>query len=187
MILLLDNYDSFTYNLYQLIEEMGFSCGVLRNDELSLDKIKELNPTHLVVSPGPGRPDDAGVTLDAIKYFSGRIPVLGICLGHQAIAQAFGGNVVLAPKAYHGKLSRIIHDEKGLFKNLKQNINVARYHSLIVENLPASMQVSCQTDDGLIMGIRHREFDVEGLQFHPESYATEDGRMMLKNFFIKAA
>lgn len=183
MILLIDNYDSFTYNLYQLIANMGFYCQVIRNDQFDLSELADLNPSHLVVSPGPGRPDEAGITLEAIRYFSGRIPVLGICLGHQAIAQVFGGAVVLAPVPFHGKISSISHDEKGLFKNLRQNLEVVRYHSLMVDDLPATLEVSCQTTDGLIMGLRHRDFDVEGLQFHPESYATEEGNQMLKNFF----
>jgi anthranilate synthase/aminodeoxychorismate synthase-like glutamine amidotransferase len=189
MIILIDNYDSFTFNLSQLIESFGHKCMVVRNDELSLSELISLNPSHLVISPGPGRPEDAGIILSAIEYFSHKIPVLGICLGHQAIAQVFGAKVILAPIPYHGKCSTITHDSTGIFKNLAQNVNVARYHSLIVERetLPETFTVTSSTSDGLVMGIKHTTANVVGLQFHPESYATADGEEMLRNFFVDMA
>ena len=186
MILLIDNYDSFTYNLYQSIEELGLTCRVVRNDELSVEEIEALRPTHIVLSPGPGRPEDAGVTLEVISRLSGRIPMLGICLGHQAIALAFGGKVVLAPVARHGKHSGLTHLNRGVFHDLPQSLQVVRYHSLMVQDLPDCLEVTSYSDDGVVMGVRHKEFDLEGLQFHPESFATERGPCMLKNFFLRA-
>lgn len=187
MILLIDNYDSFTFNLYQIIEELGYECKVVRNDAMTVDELVELNPTHLVISPGPGRPEEAGIILEAIKAFGKKIPVLGVCLGHQAIAQAFGGNIIRAPLPFHGKCSRIIHDGLGLFRQIKNNLQVARYHSLVVSSvtIPDCLVVSSQTTDGIIMGVRHKNGLIEGVQFHPESYATEEGKVMLKNFFNK--
>lgn len=189
MIVLIDNYDSFTYNLSQLIETLGYECLVVRNDQLSVEQISALNPSHLVISPGPGRPEDAGITIEAIKYFSSKIPVLGICLGHQAIAQVFGAKVILAPQPFHGKCSAITHSESSVFKNLAQNIFVARYHSLIVdhESLPASFNVTSLTTDGLVMSIKHKTTNVVGMQFHPESFATPDGKKMIENFFGELA
>jgi anthranilate synthase/aminodeoxychorismate synthase-like glutamine amidotransferase len=188
MIALIDNYDSFTYNLYQMIEGMGLQCEVIRNDATTVNELLKMNPTHLVISPGPGRPEDAGITLKAIKLFSEKkIPILGICLGHQAIAQAFGIPVVLAPRAFHGKCSRINHDSRGIFENVPQNLNVTRYHSLMVGNLEQplhqELEFTCFTDDGIPMGIRHKTLPIEGLQFHPESYATQSGALLLENFF----
>ena len=186
MILLIDNYDSFTFNLYQMIQELGFPCKVIRNDVMDISEMAELNPTHLIISPGPGRPEDAGVPLAAIKFFSGKIPILGVCLGHQAIALAFGGKVVLAPRAFHGKCSRINHDAKGLFKNVPVDTSVARYHSLMVNDLPSCLETTSTTEDGVVMAIRHKEFDISGVQFHPESYATQNGKMMMANFLAEA-
>ncbi|MFZ4714217.1 MAG: anthranilate synthase component II [Bacteriovoracaceae bacterium] len=187
MILLIDNYDSFTFNLYQMIEELGFKVKVVRNDAMTIEELVQLNPSHLVISPGPGRPEDAGITLEAIKFFGSKIPVLGVCLGHQAIAQVFGGDVIRAPLPFHGKCSTISHDQSGVFQNVKPSIQVARYHSLVVDRntLPACLITNSQTEDGLIMGLRHQNGLIEGVQFHPESYATEEGHKMLQNFLEK--
>ena len=187
MILLIDNYDSFTYNLYQCIEEMGHTCKVIRNDEMTVEQIEKLNPTHIVLSPGPGRPEAAGVTLEVIARLSGRFPILGICLGHQAIAMAFGGQVVFAPTARHGKHSSLSHKNLGLFRDLPQDLKVVRYHSLMVNDLPNCLEITSMSDDGVVMGLKHKEFNIEGLQFHPESYATESGVRMLQNFFKKVS
>lgn len=186
MILLIDNYDSFTYNLYQCIEQMGLNCKVVRNDEVSVDEIISMNPSHIVLSPGPGRPEEAGVMLEVISCLGGQIPILGICLGHQAIALAFGGKVVLAPEARHGKRSLISHQGQGVFRDLPDQLKVVRYHSLMVKDLPDCLHPTSFSEDGVVMGIRHVDFAVEGLQFHPESYATEEGQRMLGNFFGKA-
>lgn len=192
MILLLDNYDSFTYNLKQYIEELGYRCEVIRNDKITLDQIEDLKPSAIVISPGPGTPDSAGITLEMIRRFSGRVSILGVCLGHQAIGQAFGGKVIRARRPKHGKISRIKHRGVGVFSGIAETFRVARYHSLIVErgSLPDCLEVSAETEDGLIMGIRHRSMPdgkaVEGLQFHPESVASEYGREILLNF-LKAA
>ncbi len=184
MILLIDNYDSFTYNLYQAVRGLGASCRVIRNDELTLKKIKALRPQRLILSPGPGRPEDAGVTLRVIAELSPRIPTLGVCLGHQAIAMAYGGKVVRAQRLMHGKTCRIRHDGKGLFRGLKQNVEVMRYHSLVAEaaSLPKCLIVTARSEGGLVMGLRHREHPVEGAQFHPESIMTPEGPRMIKNF-----
>lgn len=184
MILLIDNYDSFTYNLKQYIEELGSRCVVYRNDAISLAQISSLAPRRIVISPGPGNPDSAGITLDLIRTFSDRIPILGVCLGHQAIGQAFGGRVIRAPRPKHGKISRVIHHGQGVFAGVPTPFNVARYHSLIVErsSLPDCLEISAESEDGLIMGLRHRTLNVQGVQFHPESIATENGRELLDNF-----
>lgn len=184
MILLIDNYDSFTYNLYQAVRGLGAVCRVIRNDELTIAKIKALRPERLILSPGPGRPEDAGVTLDVIKELSPKIPTLGVCLGHQAIAMAFGGKVVRAKKLMHGKTCRIRHDGKGLFSGLKQDLEVMRYHSLVAEraSLPACLCVTARSEDGLVMGLRHKSLPIEGVQFHPESVMTPEGPRMIKNF-----
>lgn len=189
MIVLIDNYDSFTFNLYQMIEDMDYRCRVIRNDVMTLTELIELNPTHLVISPGPGRPEEAGITLEAIQYFGGRIPILGICLGHQAIAHAFGGKVILAPKAFHGKCSSINHDGTGVFLDIQKKTTVARYHSLMVDevSLPSEFKVTSHTADGIVMSLSHRSSPIVGLQFHPESYATPNGRQMLRNFFNQVA
>ncbi len=183
MTLLIDNYDSFTYNLYQLILSFGEDCQVIRNDELSIEQIKDLKPQKIVLSPGPGRPANAGVTLEVIKSFS-ETPILGICLGHQAIGEAFGAKVVKARVLRHGKLSEIFHNKEGLFSDMTTKFSATRYHSLIVEraSLPSCFEITCETSDKIIMGIRHRERPIEGLQFHPESFATKGGDVLIKNF-----
>src|SRR5882672_1374967 len=185
MILVIDNYDSFTYNLVQYLGELGEEIEVRRNDEVTLDEIESaLKPSRILISPGPGKPDDAGVSLKLIDSFAGRIPILGVCLGHQAIGQAFGGRVVRAPQLFHGKSSQVEHDGKTIFRGLDQSFSAGRYHSLIVEadSLPACLEVSARTADGVIMGLRHRELKVEGVQFHPESIMTTEGKKLLANF-----
>ena len=184
MILIIDNYDSFTFNLYQYLREIGADVLVKRNDELTLSDVQKLAPQKIVISPGPCSPNEAGISLALIHAFAGRIPILGICLGHQAIAQAFGGRVIVAPQVKHGKVSRIRHDATGVFVGLPQDFAATRYHSLIVEesSLPDCLQISARAEDGVIMGIRHKTLAVEGVQFHPESILTQCGRELLKNF-----
>ena len=184
MLLVIDNYDSFTYNLVQYLGELGETVEVRRNNKVTLDEIEQLRPERIVISPGPGTPDDAGITLDTIQRFSGRVPLLGVCLGHQAIGQAFGGKVIRAPELMHGKASEVSHDGKTIFAGLTAPIQAGRYHSLIVEkqSLPSSLQISAQTKDEIIMGLRHRELKVEGVQFHPESILTPEGKQLLANF-----
>jgi anthranilate synthase/aminodeoxychorismate synthase-like glutamine amidotransferase len=184
MILVIDNYDSFTYNLVQYLGELGEEVVVRRNDEVTLPEIEAMRPQRLLISPGPGRPEDAGITSDLIKHFSGRLPILGVCLGHQAIGQVFGGHVVRAPTVVHGKASEIRHDGKSIFSGLDPTFKAGRYHSLIVEreSLPPCLEVSAETSDGVIMGLRHRELRVEGVQFHPESILTPVGKQLLSNF-----
>ncbi len=184
MILLLDNYDSFTYNLYQYLGELGEEISVFRNDKITLKEIEELNPTRVVLSPGPGRPAQAGIMIDLVKQYAPSIPILGICLGFQGIGEAFGGKIIHAPELFHGKTSTINHDGSGVFSGLPRNIEVGRYHSLIVERetLPDCFTVTAWTDDGLIMGIQHNRFPLTGIQFHPESILTTDGKTILKNF-----
>ena len=184
MILVIDNYDSFTYNLVQYLGELGVEVEVFRNDAISVDGIRELNPERLLISPGPGTPDAAGITLEVIRAFAGKLPILGVCLGHQAIGQAFGGEVVRAPYLMHGKMSEICHDSATIFRGLPYRFKATRYHSLIVEkaSLPETLEVSATTPDGIIMGLRHREFPIEGVQFHPESVMTEHGKTLLENF-----
>ena len=183
MILLLDNYDSFTYNLAQFLGQLGEKLEVHRNDKMTLDEIAAKKPARIVISPGPGTPDDSGICLDVIRRFSGEIPILGVCLGHQAIGQAFGGKVIRAPEIMHGKTSHIHHDDRTIFKDLPQDFVATRYHSLIVEekSFPADLEISAKTD-GIIMGLRHRRMRVEGVQFHPESVLTTVGLQLLKNF-----
>jgi anthranilate synthase/aminodeoxychorismate synthase-like glutamine amidotransferase len=185
MLLVIDNYDSFTYNLVQYLGELGETVEVRRNNRVTLDEIENsLRPERIVISPGPGTPDDAGITLEVIARFSGKIPLLGVCLGHQAIGQAFGGKVVRAPELMHGKASEVSHDGKTIFAGLKNSFLAGRYHSLIVEkhSLPSCLEVSASTADDIIMGLRHREMKVEGVQFHPESILTPDGKQLLANF-----
>jgi para-aminobenzoate synthetase component II len=184
VILVIDNYDSFTYNLVQYLGELGEEVAVYRNDAISVDGIRELAPARILISPGPGTPDTAGITLDTIRAFSEQIPILGVCLGHQAIGQAFGGNVIRAPYLMHGKTSEICHDSATVFRGLPYRFKATRYHSLVVEkaSMPAMLEVSATTPDGIVMGIRHRDFPVEGVQFHPESVMTEHGKTLLKNF-----
>ena len=184
MILVIDNYDSFTYNLVQYLGELGEEPVVARNDRLTLDDIERLQPRQIVISPGPCTPNEAGISLDVVRHFAGKIPLLGVCLGHQAIGQAFGGNVVRAPYLMHGKTSRIVHDGRTLFEGLDNPLTATRYHSLVVEkeSVPESLEISATTSDGLVMGLRHREFVCEGVQFHPESIMTNAGKALLANF-----
>ncbi len=184
MILVIDNYDSFTYNLVQYLGELGEEVVVRRNDEITLEEIDSNLPEHVLISPGPGRPVDAGISLELISRFAGRVPILGVCLGHQAIGQVFGGRVVRASTVVHGKASEIRHDGKSIFKDLDSPFKAGRYHSLIVEreSLPACLEISAQTSDGVIMGLRHREKKVEGVQFHPESILTSEGKKLLATF-----
>jgi anthranilate synthase/aminodeoxychorismate synthase-like glutamine amidotransferase len=185
MIFVLDNYDSFTYNLVQYLGELGATLEVRRNDQVTLDEIAALAPTHIVISPGPGRPEDAGVTPDLIRRFGPSVPILGVCLGHQAIGLVCGGRVVRAPIPVHGKTSVIEHDARGVFAGLASPIEASRYHSLVVadDDLPPDLEVSARTrSDGIIMGLRHRTWPLHGVQFHPESVLTNDGRRMLRNF-----
>jgi len=184
MILLIDNYDSFTYNLAQYLGQLGETLEVRRNDQITLDEIAAKKPDRIVISPGPGIPQESGIIVDVIRRFAGTIPLLGVCLGHQAIGYAFGGRVVRAPVLMHGKTSRIHHDDKTIFHDLPQDFVATRYHSLIVErkSLPRELQISAETSDGIIMGLRHTELRVEGVQFHPESVLTEAGLQMLRNF-----
>src|SRR4051812_44072161 len=185
MVLVIDNYDSFTYNLVQYLGELGTNPIVRRNDEVTLDEIATLAPSQIVISPGPGRPEQAGITLDVIKRFGPTIPLLGVCLGHQAIGMAFGGSVVRAAAPMHGKTSPIKHDGRGVFSGIASPFTVARYHSLVVQKagLPDALEISAQTeDDGTIMAVRHREFPIHGVQFHPESIMTREGHHLLRNF-----
>jgi para-aminobenzoate synthetase component II len=184
MILLLDNYDSFTYNLAQYLGQMGQQLEVRRNDQITVDEVESLKPERIIVSPGPCTPKEAGISVALIQRFAGRIPILGVCLGHQSIGAAFGGNVICAPKLMHGKTSEIAHDGKTIFKGLPKPFTATRYHSLIVEreSLPADLEISAETDDGTIMGLRHKKFRVEGVQFHPESVLTTSGFDLLRNF-----
>ncbi|WP_438421071.1 aminodeoxychorismate/anthranilate synthase component II [Bacillus siamensis] len=184
MILMIDNYDSFTYNLVQYLGELGEELIVRRNDEITIEEIEELAPDFLMISPGPCSPDEAGISLEAIKHFAGSIPIFGVCLGHQSIAQVFGGDVVRAERLMHGKTSDIMHDGQTIFKGLQNPLAATRYHSLIVkaDTLPDCFTVSAQTKEGEIMAIRHNELPVEGVQFHPESIMTSFGKEMLRNF-----
>ncbi len=184
MILVIDNYDSFTYNLVQYFGELGAELRVVRNDALSLDEIAALAPERIVISPGPGTPDDAGISLGLIRAFHATLPVLGVCLGHQAIGQAFGGRVSRARRQMHGKTSEIHHDGRGVFRGLLSPLVATRYHSLAVleEGLPPDLEVSARAEDGEIMGLRHRRYPVEGVQFHPESILTAQGKVLLRNF-----
>ena len=184
MILMIDNFDSFTYNLVQYLGELGAEVEVLRNNAVTLEQIERMRPARIVVSPGPCTPNEAGISLAAIRRFAGEIPILGVCLGHQAIAQAFGGRVVKAKRVMHGKLSSVHHDRRGVFAGLPDPLTATRYHSLAVErgSLPACLEVSAESEEGEIMGLRHRELAVEGVQFHPEALLTEHGHAMLKNF-----
>ena len=186
MILVIDNYDSFTYNLVQYLGEMTPEVVVQRNDRVTVDEIAAIKPDRVVISPGPGRPENAGIIVDCIKKFSGKIPLLGVCLGLQAIGHAFGGRVVGAQRLMHGKTSRISHDGKTLFQGVAQDFTATRYHSLIVEerSLPDSLEISARSDDGEIMGLRHKRFPTEGVQFHPESILTTEGKTILKNFLM---
>jgi anthranilate synthase/aminodeoxychorismate synthase-like glutamine amidotransferase len=184
MILVIDNYDSFTYNLVQYLGELGARTQVFRNDQISVGEVEALAPSHIVISPGPCTPNEAGVTLLLIERFAGKCPILGVCLGHQAIGQAFGGKVVRAARVMHGKVSRIRHDGSGIFSQIPDEFVATRYHSLVVERatLPGCLAVTAQSEDGEIMGLRHRSLPVQGVQFHPEALLTEHGHKMLQNF-----
>jgi para-aminobenzoate synthetase component II len=184
MILVIDNYDSFTYNLVQYLGELGEEIVVHRNDEIDLDGIAKLAPDHILISPGPCTPNEAGISLALLDRFKGEIPIFGVCLGHQAMGQAFGGDVIRADQLMHGKTSEITHDGRTIFEGLPSPFTATRYHSLIVkrETLPDCLEISAETDDGLIMGLRHKEYVVEGVQFHPESIMTDHGLTILRNF-----
>ncbi len=184
MVFVLDNYDSFTYNLVQYMGELGAEMTVRRNDELSVDEVEALAPERILVSPGPCTPQEAGISIDLIRRFAGKMPILGVCLGHQAIGAAFGGNVVRAPQLMHGKTSAVTHDGKTIFSGLQSPMTCTRYHSLIVaeKGLPDELEITARTADGTIMGLRHKEYPVEGVQFHPESVLTQDGKQLIKNF-----
>ncbi len=189
MIFLLDNYDSFTFNLAQYIGEMGYAVEVRRNDQTSLEEIERMRPRAIVISPGPCTPDDAGLSLPAICYFGGKVPILGVCLGHQSIAQAFGGKIVRAPELMHGKISAIHHDGRTIFRGLPQPFPATRYHSLVLDprTVPGTLEVSARTSSGIIMALRHRRWAIEGVQFHPESVLTTSGKQLLRNFFRQYA
>jgi para-aminobenzoate synthetase component 2 len=184
MILVIDNYDSFTFNLVQYLGELGQELKVFRNDAVTLAEIEKLKPASIVISPGPGRPENSGIIIQTIQEFAGKIPIFGVCLGHQAIGAAFGGDVIGAPTIMHGKTSDIIHDNRTIFKGLPNPFRATRYHSLVVspESLPDCLEISAKTEDGVIMGLRHRTLVVEGVQFHPESILTEVGMKILSNF-----
>jgi anthranilate synthase/aminodeoxychorismate synthase-like glutamine amidotransferase len=187
-VLLIDNYDSFTYNLAQAFGALGARVTVRRNDAIGLEQARRLRPTHLVISPGPGTPRDAGISNLLIRDFAGRVPILGVCLGHQCIAHVFGGRIVRARTPMHGKVSRVFHDERAIFRGVPNPLEAARYHSLVVqeERLPKVLDISAHTSDGVVMGVRHREYPIEGVQFHPESVATRDGLRILRNFLAAA-
>ena len=184
MLLMIDNYDSFTFNLVQYFGELGAEVKVVRNDELGVAEVEALAPSHVVLSPGPCTPNEAGITLKTIERLAGRVPILGVCLGHQAIGQAFGGKVVRARQVMHGKISHIHHDGRGVFAGIDNDFVATRYHSLVVEreSLPDCLEVTAQSEDGEIMGLRHKKLAVEGVQFHPEALLTEHGHKMLENF-----
>ncbi len=185
MLLVIDNYDSFTYNLVQYLGELGAEMKIFRNDEITVEEIEnDLKPEKILISPGPGTPDSAGITLSVLKHFADKLPILGVCLGHQAIGQVFGGKVIRAPEPVHGKPATIVHTNKGVFKNLENNFEAGRYHSLIVERetLPECLEITAETKDGLIMGLRHKDLKIEGVQFHPESILTSEGKKLLQNF-----
>jgi anthranilate synthase/aminodeoxychorismate synthase-like glutamine amidotransferase len=187
-LLLIDNYDSFTYNLVQAFMVLGAEVDVRRNDAITVEQAQALDPTHLCISPGPGTPYDAGVSMDMIRAFAGQVPVFGVCLGHQSIVEVFGGKVVRAGRLMHGKTSPVTHDGKGLFAGLQPTTEVGRYHSLIArpDTLPAELEVTARTPEGEIMGVRHKELAIQGVPFHPESILTEHGHAMLKNFMEQA-
>ncbi|WP_419889372.1 anthranilate synthase component II [Paenibacillus xylanexedens] len=183
MIVMIDNFDSFTYNLVQYFADLGESVNVYRNDAITVKELEEISPNYIVISPGPSNPSNAGVSLEVIRYFAGKIPILGVCLGHQAIAQAFGGKVESAKHLMHGKTSDISHDGKTLFQGMPAVLNVARYHSLIVNpDLPEELEVTAWSSDGEVMGLRHKKWSIEGVQFHPESIITPSGKQILANF-----
>ncbi len=184
MIVLLDNYDSFTYNLFQYISELGEEVVVLRNNETSISEIEKYSPSHLVISPGPSNPENAGISNDSIQHFSKKIPVLGVCLGHQCLGNTYGANIIQAEEIMHGKISKITHDGKGLFDGVPNPFKAVRYHSLIIDedSLPNNFEITARSESGIIQGIRHKSLSLEGVQFHPESIETEHGKKILNNF-----
>jgi len=184
MILLIDNYDSFVYNLYQYVGEYGKKVMVYRNDKITIEKIKKLNPEKIIISPGPGRPENSGISCEIIEKFSGKIPILGVCLGHQCIGYVFGGKIVGAKKLMHGKTSLIYHCGKNIYKGLKNPFIATRYHSLVIEkkSIPPVLKVEAKSEDGEIMGVKHKKYKIYGVQFHPESILTENGKKLIKNF-----
>ena len=182
MILLIDNYDSFTYNLYQLIGKLGFDIVVKKHDEITIEEIEQLKPEKIVISPGPKRPEDAGISMDVIKHFYKTIPILGVCLGHQCIGKLFGVNVIHAKEVFHGKTSEVTHDGEGIFNGIKNPFYAARYHSLAIEQVPLEFDLRAWTEDREIMAIQHRVYPLHGVQFHPESFMTEDGAKLMHNF-----
>jgi anthranilate synthase/aminodeoxychorismate synthase-like glutamine amidotransferase len=185
MLLIIDNYDSFTYNLVQYLGELGAEMEIRRNDQVSIEEIeRKIRPKKILISPGPGTPDDAGISLEVLKAYAGRVPILGVCLGHQAIGQAFGGRVIRAPVPVHGKPVEISHDGRTIFKDLENTFQAGRYHSLVVkrDSLPDCLEISATSPDGLVMAMRHKTFQVEGVQFHPESILTDAGKKLLQNF-----
>ncbi len=184
MVFVLDNYDSFTYNLVQYMGELGAEMTIRRNDEVTIEDVEALRPERILLSPGPCTPQEAGISIPLIQHFAGKVPILGVCLGHQAIGAAFGGDVVSAPRLMHGKTSSVSHDGRTIFSGIATPMTCTRYHSLIVaeEGLPADLEVSARTSDGTIMGLRHRRFPIEGVQFHPESVLTSDGKRLIQNF-----
>jgi len=187
MILIIDNYDSFTYNLVQYLGEMNVELQVFRNDKISIEEIRKLHPEAIVISPGPCTPKEAGISVPIIKEFHKEIPILGVCLGHQSIGEAFGGDVVKAPSVVHGKVSEIVHEGKGIFKNIPNKFQATRYHSLVIApaTLPNVLEVTAKTADGVIMGVQHKQYPIFGVQFHPESIATQHGKVLLRNFVEK--
>ncbi len=189
MLLMIDNYDSFTYNLVQYFGELGEDVRTFRNDEITLDEITALKPDRICLSPGPCSPKEAGICVDLLQQFAGKLPILGVCLGHQAIGEAFGGKVIRAQKVMHGKTSPITHTGVGVFKDLPNPFTVIRYHSLAIErsSIPACLEITAWTEDGEIMGVRHKEYDIEGVQFHPESILSEHGHALLRNFVQRTA
>jgi anthranilate synthase component 2 len=184
MLLMIDNYDSFTWNLVQYLAELGADVHVHRNDAITLSEVAAWEPTHIVISPGPCTPNEAGISVPLVRQFAGKVPILGVCLGHQAIGQAFGGRIARAQRVMHGKLSPVVHDAKGVFAGIPSPLTVTRYHSLSIQrdSLPPELDVTATADDGEIMGVRHRRFAVEGVQFHPEAILTEHGHALLRNF-----
>ena len=188
MILMIDNYDSFTYNLVQYLGELGADVRVARNDQITVAEIERLAPEKIVISPGPCTPREAGISCEVIRHFGGRVPLLGVCLGHQCIGEVFGGDIVRAPALFHGKTSMIYHDGRTLFRGLPRPFEATRYHSLVIrrETLPECLELSAETDDGVVMGVRHRELPIEGVQFHPESILTREGKRLLANFLSQA-
>ena len=184
MILIIDNYDSFTYNVYQYVASLVYEAEVVRNDKITIDRVREKKYAAIIISPGPGTPDDAGISKEVIAAFAGQLPILGICLGHQAIGEVFGGKVVRAPQPIHGKVSEIYHNEEGIYQGVSQPLIAGRYHSLVVDekSIPDCLEITAKTAEGLIMGFRHKEYDLEGVQFHPESVLTPEGMKLFEHF-----